>query len=97
MQQHRVSVACARAWDACRLAARRQRPSRCVARCCRPALSPRFPRCPLTAPQAVRGNVNDVITEKDQRGQRAQLLKDLDLEQVRLVWGPRAPGLGLQC
>lgn len=45
----------------------------------------------------MRGNVNDVITEKDQRGQRAQLLKDLDLEQVRLVWGPRAPGLGLQC
>ncbi len=32
--------------------------------------------------QAVRGNVGEVINEKDQRGQRAQLLKDLDLEQV---------------
>ncbi|KAL4429831.1 hypothetical protein ABPG77_010948 [Micractinium sp. CCAP 211/92] len=33
-------------------------------------------------PKAVRGNVGEVINEKDQRGQRAQLLKDLDLEQV---------------
>lgn len=32
--------------------------------------------------QAVRGNVLDVIMEKDQRGQRAALMKDLDLEQV---------------
>lgn len=37
--------------------------------------------------QAVRGNVGEVINEKDQRGQREQLLKDLDLEQVR----PRPP------
>jgi hypothetical protein len=30
----------------------------------------------------VRGNVGEVITEKDQRGQKEALLKDLDLEQV---------------
>lgn len=33
-------------------------------------------------PKAVRGNVGDVLTEKDERGARAQLLADLDLEQV---------------
>lgn len=32
--------------------------------------------------QAVRGNVLEVIMEKDQRGQRAALMRDLDLEQV---------------
>lgn len=32
--------------------------------------------------QAVRGNVLEVIMEKDQRGQREVLMKDLDLEQV---------------
>jgi hypothetical protein len=30
----------------------------------------------------VRGNVEEVLIEKDQRGQRQQLMKDLDLEQV---------------
>ena len=33
--------------------------------------------------QAVRGNVEEVINQKDQRGIKASLLKDLDLEQVR--------------
>ncbi len=33
-------------------------------------------------PKAVRGNVGDVIDSKDERGQKEQLLKDLDLEQV---------------
>ncbi|KAL4855086.1 ABC transporter E family member 2 [Chlorella vulgaris] len=33
-------------------------------------------------PKAVRGNVEEVLIEKDQRGQRQQLMKDLDLEQV---------------
>ncbi len=33
--------------------------------------------------QAVRGNVKEVIEEKDQRGIQDSLLKDLDLEQVR--------------
>lgn len=32
--------------------------------------------------QAVRGNVGEVLQEKDQRGQREQLQRDLDLEQV---------------
>lgn len=35
-------------------------------------------------PKAVRGNVGTVLDEKDQRGVKARLLKDLDLEQVRL-------------
>ena len=35
--------------------------------------------------QAVRGNVLEVITEKDQRGQKAALMRDLDLEQVRFL------------
>lgn len=30
----------------------------------------------------MRGNVGEVITEKDQRGQKESLLRDLDLEQV---------------
>jgi ATP-binding cassette subfamily E protein 1 len=33
-------------------------------------------------PKAVRGNVAEVLAEKDQRGQRAALQRDLDLEQV---------------
>jgi ATP-binding cassette subfamily E protein 1 len=33
-------------------------------------------------PKAVRGNVGEVMAEKDERGARAQLLLDLDLEQV---------------
>jgi ATP-binding cassette subfamily E protein 1 len=33
-------------------------------------------------PKAVRGNVGEVLDSKDERGQNAQLLKDLDLEQV---------------
>jgi hypothetical protein len=33
----------------------------------------------------VRGNVGAVLDEKDQRGVKAKLLVDLDLEQVR-VW-----------
>ena len=37
---------------------------------------------PKTTLQAVRGNVGEVISEKDQRGQKESLLKDLDLEQV---------------
>ena len=33
-------------------------------------------------PKAVRGNVEEVIDQKDQRGNKAKLLKELDLEQV---------------
>lgn len=33
-------------------------------------------------PKAVRGNVGEVLDGKDQRGVKAKLLKDLDLEQV---------------
>jgi hypothetical protein len=33
-------------------------------------------------PKAVRGNVGEVLAEKDQRDVKAKLLKDLDLEQV---------------
>ena len=33
-------------------------------------------------PKAVRGNVGEVLEGKDQRGVKARLLKDLDLEQV---------------
>eukprot|EP00887_Chlorella_sp_A99_P003911 scaffold11.g3911.t1 len=33
-------------------------------------------------PKAVRGNVGEVIDQKDQRGQREALLRELDLEQV---------------
>ena len=32
--------------------------------------------------QAVRGNVGEVLDQKDQRGQKEALLRDLDLEQV---------------
>lgn len=40
---------------------------------------PHFGAPPL---QAVRGNVGEVLDQKDQRGQVQQLLKELDLEQV---------------
>lgn len=33
-------------------------------------------------PKAVRGNVGEVLATKDQRGIKAKLLKELDLEQV---------------
>ena len=33
-------------------------------------------------PKAVRGNVGEVMDQKDERGAKAELLKDLDLEQV---------------
>jgi ATP-binding cassette subfamily E protein 1 len=33
-------------------------------------------------PKAVRGNVGDVLDQKDERGAKAELLKELDLEQV---------------
>jgi hypothetical protein len=36
-------------------------------------------------PKAVRGNVATVLTEKDQRGVKANLLLELDLEQVGAV------------
>ena len=36
-------------------------------------------------PKAVRGNVGEVLAEKDQRGVKEMLLRELDLEQVRLV------------
>lgn len=61
-----------------------------------PAYTPCFMRAfPI---QAVRGNVLEVIMEKDQRGQREVLMKDLDLEQVRtaLHWLPSGTGIGLQ-
>ena len=44
----------------------------------RPGINPRSPQ----RPQAVRGNVGEVIEQKDQRGQKAALLRELDLEQV---------------
>jgi len=33
-------------------------------------------------PKAVRGNVGEMLVEKDARGVREQLLRELDLEQV---------------
>lgn len=56
---------------------------RCTALTCWPAPCPLRPAVlRMNALQAVRGNVGEVMTEKDQRGQKEQLLKDLDLEQV---------------
>jgi hypothetical protein len=43
-------------------------------------------------PKAVRGNVGEVLEGKDQRGVKADLLRDLDLEQVG---GGRWTGRGL--
>jgi hypothetical protein len=38
-------------------------------------------------PKAVRGNVGEVLEQKDQRGVKDMLLRELDLEQVRCCWG----------
>lgn len=49
---------------------------------CDATIVPPISGLPLASLQAVRGNVEEVLIEKDQRGQRQQLMKDLDLEQV---------------
>jgi hypothetical protein len=35
-----------------------------------------------------RGNVGEILDQKDQRGVKAALLRDLDLEQVQQLWPP---------
>jgi hypothetical protein len=42
-----------------------------------------------------RGNVGDILDQKDQRGVKAALLRDLDLEQVRPARIPSSTELTL--